>query len=84
MVRDEADIIAYTLRHLLEEEGVDHLIVADNLSTDDTRSILEGFPRSQVTILDDLEEGYDQSTKMSRPEAVRQLLASALEGKNSS
>lgn len=66
MVRDEADIIGYTLRHLLEDEGVDHLIVADNLSTDATRQILEGFPPKWVTILDDHEPGYDQSAKMTR------------------
>ena len=42
MVRDEADVIGTVCAHLLAE-GVDRLIVADNLSSDDTRDILEGF-----------------------------------------
>lgn len=63
MVRDEADIIGHTIEHLLAH-GVDRLIVADNLSEDDTRLILEKFP--QVTVVVDDEPGYDQMTKMTR------------------
>lgn len=62
MVRDEADIIGYSLSHMLTQ--VDHVIVADNLSIDNTRQILEGFDR--VTIINDREEGYYQSTKVTR------------------
>lgn len=67
MVRDEADIIEPVLRHLLAE-GVDRLIVADNLSTDDTPAILlklknEGAP---ITVVEDDEPGYYQARKMTR------------------
>lgn len=67
MVRDEADVIGTTVRHLLAHD-VDHVIVADNLSTDATRGILDELARDtgQVTVLDDLEPGYYQSAKMSR------------------
>lgn len=65
MVRDEADIIGYTLFHLLAE-GIDHLIVADNLSKDATRTILEELAEdgAPITIVDDLEPGYYQDRKM--------------------
>ncbi len=62
MVRDEDDIIGWTLGQMLTQ--VDHVIVADNLSTDRTRCILESF--DNVTVIDDPEEGYYQSTKMTR------------------
>lgn len=61
MVRDEADIIAATVEHMCSQ--LDAVIVADNMSTDDTRSILEGLP---VTIVDDDEPGYYQADKMTR------------------
>jgi glycosyltransferase involved in cell wall biosynthesis len=64
MVRDEQDVIGYTLDHL-RAEGVDHAIVADNLSVDGTRSILESFG-DFVTIVDDPEVGYYQDTKTTR------------------
>jgi glycosyltransferase involved in cell wall biosynthesis len=63
MVRDEADVIAGTLRHMADE--VDHLIVADNRSTDGTRDILSNLARDlPLTVLDDPEIGYLQSKKM--------------------
>lgn len=61
MVRDEADIIGWTLDLMLSQ--VDHAIVADNLSTDSTRQILESFG-DRVTIIDDREPGYYQADKM--------------------
>lgn len=60
MAKDEADIIAATVGHMVKQ--VDHVIVADNGSTDGTREILEGLP---VEIVDDPEIGYFQSRKMS-------------------
>ena len=39
MVRDEEDVIRSTVAHMLDE--VDAVIVADNLSTDRTREILD-------------------------------------------
>ena len=63
MVRDEADIIGHTLGLMLTQ--VDHAIVADNLSTDSTREILESFG-DRVTIIDDQEQAYYQADKMTR------------------
>ena len=42
MVRDEADIIETTVRHMLTQ--VDVVIVADNRSVDGTREILDSLP----------------------------------------
>jgi len=66
MVRDEADVIDTVLRHLLAS-GVDHLIVADNLSTDATPHILNDLEAcgAPLTIVQDDELGYYQSRKMS-------------------
>lgn len=64
MVRDEADIIAGTLRHMADE--VDHLIVADNLSTDETPDILHDLAAElPLTLLEDPDPAYHQSRKMS-------------------
>lgn len=67
MVRDEADVISFTLAHLAAE-GIDHFIVADNGSSDATRAHLEKFRDHgpvPLTILDDPEVGYYQAKKMS-------------------
>jgi glycosyltransferase involved in cell wall biosynthesis len=66
MVKDEDDIIQYILDHMLTQE-VDHFIIADNMSTDNTRLILDSFAErydGMFTILDDNEPGYYQSAKM--------------------
>jgi len=58
LIKNEEDVIEYTIKHLLA--NVDHIIVADNGSTDGTREILEAFP---ITIVDDPEVAYYQSVK---------------------
>lgn len=60
MVRDEADIIDATVRHMIRQ--VDHVIVADNLSVDSTRDILNSL---KCEVLDDPDPAYRQSEKMS-------------------
>lgn len=63
MVRDEADIIEATIRHLFE--NVDRVYVLDNNSRDGTREILEALTdEGWLTILDDPEVGYWQERKM--------------------
>lgn len=65
MVRDEIDIIESTLRHITGE--VDHIIVADNGSTDGTRDILADLTRDlPLTVIDDPDPAYYQSRKMTR------------------
>jgi hypothetical protein len=59
MVKDEADIIGATVDHMIRQ--VDHVIVADNMSSDDTREILN---RLNVEVLDDDDPAYRQSEKM--------------------
>lgn len=68
MVKDEIDVIEYTLRHLASE-GVDGIIVADNGSTDGTFELLKGYERQSdlgchFMLLQDDEVGYYQSRKM--------------------
>lgn len=66
MVKDEIDVIEFTLRHLVGA-GVDQIIVADNMSSDGTRELLaELADELPLTVVDDLEPGYYQSDKMSR------------------
>lgn len=60
-VKDEADIIASTVGHMLTQ--VDHVIVEDNASSDETPTILAGL---DVEVLHDPTVGYWQSMAMSR------------------
>lgn len=60
MFKDEADIAASTVGQMLTQ--VDHVLVADNGSTDGTREILEGLG---VEVIDDPDPAYNQSAKMS-------------------
>lgn len=61
MVRNADDIIGPVVSHMIEQ--VDHVIIADNLSTDNTREVLEGFG-SKITLLEDNDPAYRQSEKM--------------------
>lgn len=60
LVRDEADIIAETVGHMLGQ--VDHVIVLDNGSVDGTREILDELG---VEVIDDREPAHYQSRKAS-------------------
>lgn len=63
LVKDEEDIVADTVRHLLGQ--VDAVIVSDNASTDGTREKLDAIHDPRLTVLDDPEVGYWQSRKTS-------------------
>lgn len=65
MVRDESDVVAQTIRHLLDQ-GVDRVVVADNLSADGTDRILRELAarHPQVLVARDAEPAYLQSAKM--------------------
>lgn len=64
MVKDEIDIIEFTIRHLIEE--VDFVIVSDNGSTDGTFDLVVQLQREGLPLraLLDSEVGYWQSRKM--------------------
>ena len=65
MVKDELDVVEGTVRHMADE--VDHVIVADNGSTDGTREVLEELAAVlPLTVLDDPDPAYYQSHKMTR------------------
>lgn len=65
VVRDELDVLPSTIRHLFDQ-GVDHVLVADNLSTDGTREWLVDAsardPRLHVAL--DSNPAHDQASKM--------------------
>lgn len=64
MVKDEADIIEGTLRHMAGE--VDDLVVADNGSTDGTFEILQELKQElPLRVVVDPDPAYRQSEKMS-------------------
>jgi len=72
MVRDEVDIVEAFVRHSAAQ--VDALIVADNLSSDGTREILDELSRElPLTVVDDPDPAYYQSMKMTQ--LGRQALA---------
>lgn len=66
MVKDEADIIRYTIEHMLTQ--VDRVYVMDNLSTDGTADILLDMQCSGMSVCSQLDRdiGYRQSDKMTR------------------
>lgn len=64
-VKDEQDIIARTAGRMVEQ--CDHLLIADNQSTDGTRDLLADLQRehpNRVTVVDDPEVGYFQARQM--------------------
>lgn len=76
MVRDEADVVAGTLRHMAGE--VDQLLVADNGSTDGTREILDDLVRTlPLIVVDDPDPAYYQSVKMTKLAGIAHRLFEA-------
>jgi len=64
MVRDEEDVIVPVVCHLIAE-GVDHVLIADNLSKDRTRARLDELARElPVTVVDDPDPAFQQGKKM--------------------
>jgi hypothetical protein len=64
MVRDEIDILPYTITHLFNE-GLDHFIVADNRSVDGTREwLLNATTTFPLLVVNDEIVGYHQAKKM--------------------
>lgn len=69
LVKDEADILGYTLDHLATQ--VDHIYIADNLSTDGTEDVIQAFRErlmadgnvTGLTWTIDEEVGYWQARK---------------------
>jgi hypothetical protein len=66
VVRDEVDIIGFTIAHLISQ-GVDRVLVADNNSVDGTGDLLASLSISlPLTVVADREFGHYQSWKMTR------------------
>ena len=67
VVRDEVDVIGASVEHLLSQ-GVDHVLVADHMSQDGTRELLEDLSRhdSRVHVAVDSEPGHFQKEKVNR------------------
>jgi hypothetical protein len=63
MVRNESDVIATTVRHLLDQD-VARVLVVDNGSTDDTVEVLQSLGDPRLVIGHDREPGYYQAAKM--------------------
>lgn len=64
MVHNEEDVIGWNVRHFLDEGC--RVIVADNLSTDGTRAVLEAIDDERLLILEDRDPAYRQGEKMTR------------------
>jgi hypothetical protein len=65
MVRDEVDVIEHAIRHTLAQ-GIDHILIADNGSTDGTIDLLQSLALedSRIHVARDTEPGYYQAEKM--------------------
>lgn len=66
LARNEEDIIGHTVQHMLRQ-GLDGIIVVDNMSTDQTRSILNDLAANdpRVIVGTDHQVGFHQGGKVS-------------------
>lgn len=67
MVKNEEDIIQYNIEYLQTQE-IDHIFVANNLSSDNTKTILLSLSEKykNMTVIDDTQFAYEQSIKMNK------------------
>lgn len=67
LVKNEQDIIKYNIEWL-ETQNIDHIFVANNLSSDNTRSILLDLKDkySNITVFEDKQFAHEQGQKMNR------------------
>ena len=66
LVRNEQDVLRANLEHHLAQ-GVDHVIITDNLSEDATRDITGEYERAGVaTVIDESDDDYDQAAWVTR------------------
>lgn len=67
MVKNEEDIIEYNIEHL-QNQNIDHIFVANNLSWDNTKNILLKLSEKygNMTVIDDTQFAYEQASKMNR------------------
>jgi hypothetical protein len=65
MMKNEEDVADHVVRHMLAHD-LDLVVVADNMSTDDTREILSAIERDdrRLVVVDDKDPAYHQSEKM--------------------
>jgi glycosyltransferase involved in cell wall biosynthesis len=66
LARNEEDIVAHTVRHMLDQ-GLDGVIVVDNMSTDATRAVLDELAGTdpRVHVGSDQQVGFHQGGKVS-------------------
>ena len=78
VAKDEEVRLPGAIRHLIDQ-GVDHVVVADNCSTDGTADAVAAMADDlPITLLQDLEPGYYQARKVSR--LARAVTRRALRG----
>ena len=67
MVKNEEDIIGYNIEWL-QTQDIDHIFIANNMSTDNTENILKELSEKykNITIYNDNQFAYEQSSKMNR------------------